>query len=83
MHPSTSQNSTGEPSWFLIRLVIPTGTTKNSTIASTSATTIVPSQTARGISSPSPALLWVPPSGPEPLTAGAAPLAEGGAVERR
>ena len=36
--PSTTQNSTEEPSWPLIRLVRPTGTRKNSTIASASAT---------------------------------------------
>ena len=50
MTPSTSQNSTGDPSWFLIRLVSPTGITKNSTIDSATASTIVPAHTARGIS---------------------------------
>ena len=49
--PSTSQNSTEESSWPLIRLVSPTGIRKNSTIASTSATTTVPAHTAAGISS--------------------------------
>ena len=39
--PSTSQNRTGEPSWSLIRLVAPTGTTKNSPIARTSEKKIV------------------------------------------
>ena len=42
MSPSTSQNSTEEPSWSLIRLVRPTGTRKNSTTANTSATTTRP-----------------------------------------
>ena len=41
-----SQNSNEEPSWSLIRLVSPTGIRKNSTIASASATTTVPTQTA-------------------------------------
>ena len=39
--PSTSQKSTEEPSWSLIRLVAPTGTTKNRPIARTSDRAIV------------------------------------------
>jgi hypothetical protein len=39
--PSTSQNSSAEPSSSLIRLVAPTGMTKNSPIASTSDSAIV------------------------------------------
>src|SRR4051794_29392073 len=35
-HPSTIQKRTDEPSWSLIRLVAPTGTTKKSPMASTS-----------------------------------------------
>ena len=48
--PSTSQNSTEEPSWCLIRLVRPTGTTKNSPIANTTETTTVPTQAPPEIS---------------------------------
>src|SRR3954471_6939815 len=40
--PSTIQKSSEEPSWSLMRLVTPTGTTKNRPIARTSATTTVP-----------------------------------------
>src|SRR2546428_412069 len=48
--PSTSQNSSDEPSWWRIRLVSPTGMRKNSTIASPSATTTVPAHMPREIS---------------------------------
>ncbi len=51
MMPSTTQNRTEEPSWPLIRLVSPTGTRKNRTMASTRATTIVPAHTPLEISS--------------------------------
>ena len=49
--PSTSQNSSEEFSWCLIRLVRPTGIRKNSTMANATASTTVPIQTAFGISS--------------------------------
>ena len=42
--PSTAQNSSEDPSWCLIRLVTPTGTTKNSPIAKISENTTVPAQ---------------------------------------
>ena len=52
--PSTAQNATEEPSWCLIRLVTPTGTTKNSPIANTAATATVPIQAPPDISCSSP-----------------------------
>src|SRR5215208_1127674 len=55
--PSTSQNRMDEPSWSLIKLVAPTGTTKNRPTASASDSTIVAPQTnppiGCGSSSPS------------------------------
>ena len=51
--PSTSQNRSAEPSWSLIRLVAPTGMTKNSPIASTSEKKIVSPQVKPPISSSS------------------------------
>ena len=48
--PSTSQNRNDELSWSLIRLVRPTGTTKNRQTAITSATATVPAQTPEEIS---------------------------------
>ena len=52
--PSTSQKSSGEPSWSLIRLVSPTGTTKKRPTASSSERKIVKPQTQPPISSFSP-----------------------------
>ena len=52
--PSTSQKRTGEPSWPLIRLVSPTGTTKKRPIARISEKAIVRPQTQPPISSGSP-----------------------------
>lgn len=48
--PSTAQKVTEEPSWSLIRLVRPTGATKNSPIANREATVIVPIQAPLEIS---------------------------------
>src|SRR5215211_6927289 len=60
--PSTSQNRIEEPSWSLIRLVAPTGTTKNRPTASTSDSTIVAPQVNPPIcgasSSPSSGSIW-------------------------
>src|SRR4051794_26889174 len=60
--PSTSQKSTEEPSWSLIRLVAPTGTTKKSPTASTSESAIVAPQVkppiSGGSSSPSSGSIW-------------------------
>src|SRR3954451_738933 len=53
MTPSTSQKKKPLPSWSLIRLVSPTGTTKNSPMAKASATTIVPAHMPFPISSSS------------------------------
>ena len=52
--PSTSQKRKGEPSWSLIRLVSPTGTTKKRPTASSSEKAIVRPQTQPPISSCSP-----------------------------
>ncbi len=52
--PSTSQKRKGEPSWPLIRLVSPTGTTKKRPIARISEKAIVRPQTQPPISSGSP-----------------------------
>ncbi len=49
--PSTSQKSSEEPSWSLIRLVRPTGTTKKRPTASSSERAIVRPQTQPPISS--------------------------------
>src|SRR6476646_10480948 len=61
-HPSTSQNSTDEPSWSLIRLVAPTGTTKKRPIARISDSAIVAPQVkppiCGGSSSPSSGSIW-------------------------
>src|SRR3954471_21721648 len=51
--PSTSQKKNPLCSWSLIRLVSPTGTTKNSPMAKASATTIVPAHMPLPISSSS------------------------------
>ena len=51
--PSTSQNSTAEPSWSLNRLVSATGTTKNRPIASARPPTTAPAHIAPEISSSS------------------------------
>src|SRR3954451_24498072 len=60
--PSTSQKSTEEPSGSLIRLVAPTGTTKNRPTASTSESAIVAPQVKPpiwgGSSSPSSGSIW-------------------------
>src|SRR5947207_2222969 len=86
--PSTSQNRNGEPSWSLIRLVAPTGTTKKSPIARISERAIVNPQVKPPISSWSSSASWAlaetsptsPPSGlGEPtLLGGLGPL--GGAA---
>src|SRR3954447_25028720 len=52
--PSTSQNRIDDPSWSLIRLVAPTGTTKNRPTARASDSTIVAPQT-------NPPIGWRPP----------------------
>ena len=59
--PSTSQNRSEEPSWSLIRLVAPTGTTKNRPTARTSDRAIVTPQVNPPIgsaSSPSSGSSW-------------------------
>src|SRR5829696_8442553 len=52
--PSTSQKSSADPSWSLIRLVSPTGMTKKRPIASARESAIVSPQTQPPISSGSP-----------------------------
>ena len=53
-HPLDQPEEEGEPSWSLIRLVSPTGTTKKRPIASAIEKTIVRPQTQPPISSGSP-----------------------------
>src|SRR3954449_4723519 len=64
--PSTSQKKKPLCSWSLIRLVSPTGTTKNRPIAKTSATTIVPAHIPLPISSSSPSI-WALADSPSAL----------------
>src|SRR4051794_21218940 len=60
--PSTSQKRIDEPSWSLMRLVAPTGTTKNRPTASTSDSTMVMPHVhppiSGGSSSPSSGSIW-------------------------
>src|SRR5215211_1834802 len=67
--PSTSQNRNAEPRWSLKMLVSPTGTTKNSPIASVSAATTVPTHMPLeiGSSSSGSCALAEMPSAPKPI----------------